>query len=72
MLMTAALSDPLAIGEVAKIVASGVFPLARKNGKSKFFGLLGSSDVFRFIYGIMYNARLFLSAFQKLLNIKIA
>ena len=39
--MTAALSDPLAIGEVAKIVASGVFPLARKNGKSKFFGLLG-------------------------------
>ena len=69
--MTAALSDPLAIGEVARIVASGVFPLARKNGKSKFFGLLGSSDVFRFNCGIMYYARLFLFWFQELLNIKV-
>ena len=70
--MTVALSAPLAIGEVARIVASGVFQLARKNGKSKFFGLLGSSDVFRFNCGIVYHARLFLFAFQKLLNIKIA
>lgn len=52
-------------------LASGVFTLTRKDAKSKFFGLLGSSGVFRFNYGIMYNARLFLFAFQKLLNIKV-
>ncbi len=52
-------------------VASGVFTITRKDAKSKFFGLLGSSGVFHFNYGIMYNARLFLFAFEKLLKVKV-
>ncbi len=52
-------------------IASGVFTLTRKDAKSKFFGLLGSSGTFRFNYAGMYNARLFLLAFQDLLNIRV-
>ncbi len=52
-------------------LASGVFTLKRKDATSKFFGLFGSSGVFKFNYAVMYNARLFLYAFQKLLNIKV-
>ncbi len=52
-------------------IASGVFTLTRKDAKSKFFGLLGSSGVFHFNYGIMYNARLFLFVFENFLNIKV-
>lgn len=52
-------------------IASGVFTLTRKDAKSKFFGLLGSSGIFKFNYGAMYNARLFLFAFQNLLNVRV-
>ena len=52
-------------------LASGTFTLSRKDAKSKLFGLLGSSGVFKFNYGIMYNAQVFLYAFQRLLNIKV-
>ncbi len=52
-------------------LASGTFTLTRKDATSKFFGLLGSSGVFRFDYSNMGNARLFLYAFEKLLNIPV-
>jgi hypothetical protein len=52
-------------------IASGVFTLTRKDAKSKFFGLLGSTGTFRFNYGAIYNARLFLYVFQSLLNIQV-
>jgi hypothetical protein len=52
-------------------LASGTFTLTRKDAESKFFGLLGSSGVFHFDYGNMYNGRLFLYAFEKLLGIKV-
>jgi hypothetical protein len=52
-------------------LASGTFTLTRKDAESKFFGLLGSSGVFRFDYGNMYNGRLFLYAFEKLLPLKV-
>jgi hypothetical protein len=52
-------------------IASGQFTISRKDAKSTFFGLLGSSGTFRFNYGIMYNARLFLIAFENFLNVKV-
>ncbi len=52
-------------------IASGQFTISRKDAKSKFFGLLGSSGVFHFNYGIMYNARLFLFVFENFLGVKV-
>ena len=52
-------------------IASGTFTITRKDATSTFFGLLGSSGTFKFNYGIMYNARIFLIAFENFLNIKV-
>jgi hypothetical protein len=60
-------------GDIASAkLAGGTFTLTRKDAESKFFGLLGSSGIFSFDYGSMYNGRLFLFAFEKLLNLKVA
>ncbi len=59
-------------GDIASAkLAGGTFTLTRKDAESKFFGLLGSSGIFSFDYGSMYNGRLFLYAFEKLLNLKV-
>jgi hypothetical protein len=54
----------------AKLVA-GNFTLTRKDAKSTFFGLLGSTGTFQFDYSNMYNGRLFLFAFERFLDIKV-
>jgi hypothetical protein len=52
-------------------LAAGVFTITRKDATSKFFGLLGTTGVFSFGYYSLYNPRLFLFAFERLLNIKV-
>ena len=49
----------------------GRFTLTRKDAARRFFGLFGSSGVFHFAFANLYNGRLFLYAFERLLGIKV-
>ncbi len=53
-------------------LASGTFTLTRKDSQSRFFGLLSPSGTFDFDFGKMYNGRLFLYAFEKLVGLKLS
>jgi len=51
---------------------SGLLFLTRKDAEPRFFGPLGSSGSLSFDLNSIQNSRLFLYAFEKLLNIKLA
>jgi hypothetical protein len=50
---------------------TGYLTICRKGAKASRFDLFSKEGVFRFDYAVMHNARLFLYAFEKLLNVKV-
>jgi len=49
----------------------GYLTICAKGAKASRFDLFSKEGVFRYDYAVMHNARLFLVAFQKFLNIKV-